>query len=119
MLSSMMTAEVMFAAEATVAGTTNELLWFLLIMSSYVGFEVILALGGERAVRALEWPYECLNVGHYLDWETLRGTEGGRLLQSKGKILWGTSVEELRVGHDRMKGWRRRQRPERRQVKHI
>jgi hypothetical protein len=46
MLSSMMTAEVMFAAEATVAGTTNELLWFLLIMSSYVGFEVILALGG-------------------------------------------------------------------------
>ena len=38
----------------------------------------------ERAVRALEWPYECLNVWRYLDRETPRGTEGGRLLQSKG-----------------------------------
>jgi hypothetical protein len=46
MLSSTMTAEVMFAAEATVAGTTNELLWFLLIMCRNVGLEVILALGG-------------------------------------------------------------------------
>ena len=41
-----MTAEVMFAAEATVASTTNELLWFLLIMSRNVGLEVILALRG-------------------------------------------------------------------------
>jgi len=83
MLSSTVTAEVMFAAEATVAGTTNELLWFLLIMSRNVGLEVILALGGERAVRALEWPYECLNVRCYLDRETPRGTEGGGLLHSK------------------------------------
>jgi len=74
----------MFAAEAMVAGTTNELLWFLLIMGGNVGLEVILALGGERAVRALEWPYECLNVRRYLDRETPRGTEGGRLLQSEG-----------------------------------
>jgi hypothetical protein len=41
-----MTAEVMFAAEATVAGPTNELLCFLLIMSGNVGLEVKLALGG-------------------------------------------------------------------------
>jgi hypothetical protein len=46
MLSSTMTAEVMFATEATVAGTTNELFWFRLIMSRNVGLEVILALGG-------------------------------------------------------------------------